>query len=226
MTEVEPNTPAAAAGLKVGDRIVALDGALLINGDFLMNELAKRTSDDEVSLRLVRDGALITSDVSLRSNAANAIAGANGQPTKAAAAKPTGAGAGLQGIGSMLGGLLGGAKANKPANKKPEKVVEDEMAFGDDEPIRQVGFEEKAEVVNPLDQPTPAKDADGLSDDPPSLDAIELPTGQAAPIELIPPTRPTTSELAEQLRSEIRRLQQQLQELEAKPAEKAAKKKE
>jgi serine protease Do len=52
---VVPRSPAAAAGMRVGDLIVSLDGSTVRDGGELLRLLAKRQAGDKVEVRLLRD---------------------------------------------------------------------------------------------------------------------------------------------------------------------------
>jgi regulator of sigma E protease len=53
--QLEPNTPAAKAGLKEDDRIVALDGKPLVSIEAMIERL-QQTKDNPVDLTVIRDG--------------------------------------------------------------------------------------------------------------------------------------------------------------------------
>lgn len=190
ITKVLPNTPAAAARLKKGDRIVSVGGSLIANSVALLDKL-ERNDRDELTLRIVREGVLVDADVNLVASTA-----VSGEPTPATpkAAAPSA----LNGIGSAIGGLFGGGK---PSQAKPKQAGSDKEGA-----VRQVGFDEEPEVVDPLQDEFSPRDR-GLDDDPPSLDELELPAGKVEPI-------PSDSEekTIEQLKDEIRRLKEALDE--------------
>ncbi len=192
VANVTENSPAAAAGLRVGDRIVSFDGRLLASNTF-SREFSNLKVGDEITLQVVRNGKLISADVKMI------------DPTTLAKTETkqqtAGEGSIMGGIGSMLGGLLGGR-----TNSKPESSAQDEMAFDDDEPVQRVGFE--AEIERKQQE---------LTGDPPSLETVELPTGVATPIELNTPPQqqPKPQSSDEELRERIRRLEQQLKDLKA-----------
>ena len=96
------------------------------------------------------------------------------------------------------------------------------MELGDEEPIRQVGFDEETEVVNPFKRPPPTEPPFGLSDDPPSLEKLELPEEKTAPTEKTE-AQQLAEKAAEKLREEIRVLEERLKNLEAQKAAKSAK---
>jgi len=55
VAEVVPGSPAAAAGVRIGDVIIALDNQDIRNGSQLLQTLAKRNAGDTVRLRVARD---------------------------------------------------------------------------------------------------------------------------------------------------------------------------
>src|SRR6478609_2931688 len=56
VTSVGDGTPAAAAGLEVGDVIVAVNGQRVESADSLVGHVREKSKDDEVTLTVLRDG--------------------------------------------------------------------------------------------------------------------------------------------------------------------------
>ena len=63
--DVLPGSPAAAAGMHAGDRVVALDGRAIDQPMRLQNALAVLPAGSKVALKVVRDGAELTLEVVL-----------------------------------------------------------------------------------------------------------------------------------------------------------------
>ena len=55
--EVQPNSPAAKAGLRVGDLVVAIDGKAVESYDELASQIRSHKPGDKVTLKVVRDGS-------------------------------------------------------------------------------------------------------------------------------------------------------------------------
>lgn len=209
VTEVNPGTASAAAGLEVGDRIVSLDGEFIADASALRNRLARLTDVELLSLQLVRKGELINKDLQTVQPAPRGAGGASG----------SGSSSFEEGIGAMLSGLLGGQPAvSEPRNKDQPRDVsaeKDVMSLGDEQKVRRVGFDERTNVN---DLPAKGDLADGpisLTDDPPSLDVLELPLpSEIDPVNRTSNTRAETLKAVEEIRREIRRLEARLRALE------------
>jgi membrane-associated protease RseP (regulator of RpoE activity) len=187
VANVVSDSPADSAGIKKGDRIVSINGRLLMDSAALNRQLDGRTAGEQFTIQLVRDAKLIAAEVQYNTAEANALAKSDAEKAKA-----TGGGDSITGgIGSMLGGLFGSKKAIPSAS-------DDEMAFDDAEPIQPVTFEA------PAKKDAPAKPA--KKSDPPSLELMELPAGNAEPAK-------DTSK--QQLRSRIDALEAELNQLKA-----------
>ena len=75
---VEDGSPAARAGLRIGDVIVALDGETIADATSLTTRLARRQPGDEVRLTVVREGA--RRDVTVRLGEFDRPAGGRATP--------------------------------------------------------------------------------------------------------------------------------------------------
>ena len=64
---VAPGSPAAAAGVRVGDVILTLDGSSIPDANKLLQVLAKRQPGDKVKLGLLRDRKTLEVEVVLAS---------------------------------------------------------------------------------------------------------------------------------------------------------------
>jgi putative serine protease PepD len=56
VVQVQPGSPAATAGLKAGDEIIAVDGESVNSSESLVAQIRERAVGDSVTLTLVRDG--------------------------------------------------------------------------------------------------------------------------------------------------------------------------
>ncbi|MGN6611642.1 MAG: S1C family serine protease [Angustibacter sp.] len=56
VVQVQPGSPAATAGLKAGDAIIAVDGESVNSSESLVAQIRERAAGDTVKLTLVRDG--------------------------------------------------------------------------------------------------------------------------------------------------------------------------
>jgi serine protease Do len=64
---VAPNSPAAAAGIRIGDLILNVDGSPIHDASKLLQVLAKRQPGDHVKLGILRDRRMLEVDVTLAS---------------------------------------------------------------------------------------------------------------------------------------------------------------
>lgn len=114
VTAVAPRSPADVAGVKAGDRIVAVDGRLVNSVQDLVGELARFEPGQKLKLQYSRGDRLETADVALatRDQIAQASAEAT-EPAKTAVTPntketPSGNKSILGGLGSALGGIFAG----------------------------------------------------------------------------------------------------------------------
>jgi|688.fasta_scaffold41376_3 hypothetical protein len=129
VTAVAPRSPADVAGVKAGDRIVAVDGRLVNSVQDLVGELARFEPGQKLKIQYSRGDRLDTADVALatRDQIAQASAAAT-EPAKTAATPnttqtPGGNKSILGGLGSALGGLLAG-KGNGATTEPTNPPVE------------------------------------------------------------------------------------------------------
>ncbi|MBV9339380.1 MAG: Do family serine endopeptidase [Acidobacteria bacterium] len=85
VTEVEPDSPAGKAGLKVGDVITELDGAAVDNAGQLQVEVGQKRPGTTIRLNVFRDGKSVTLPVTLdamrdRENGSQNESSAKGKP--------------------------------------------------------------------------------------------------------------------------------------------------
>lgn len=141
ISSVQPNSPAAAAGLKPGDRVVAIDGRLVNSVDDLLRQLDRWEPNRKWAVQVSRDDRLQTAQLSSENPeaiAGTAAAGATGSD-RPGPGQPTGGNRSiLGGFGAALGGLLG--NRNQPAGPP-----------ADDANGAPVAASERAAAVAPLD---------------------------------------------------------------------------
>lgn len=167
--EIQPNSPAAAAGLKPDDRIVAIDGRLVNSVDDLVRQLETWEPTRNLAVQVSRNDRLHTARLS--SASPDAIAGsAAGEPgvNRAASGQtPGGNRSILGGFGAAIGGLLG--NRNQPA-----EVVATDAAV--------TTAEDAGTAVDPAAALTP-------------IDSAPLATSQPEPIAApLPEPRPESDE--------------------------------
>ncbi len=71
VTSVDPGTPAAGAGIKVGDVIVAVDEVAIVSADALFANIRERTVGDTVQITLMRNGTRETIQAKLATRPAS-----------------------------------------------------------------------------------------------------------------------------------------------------------
>jgi membrane-associated protease RseP (regulator of RpoE activity) len=193
VTDIQKNSLASNSGLKRGDRIVSVNGRLLISAEALQQTLGSSDKETAIGLRMVRNGQLLSAKID--PNRTSAQAGSLAAGDKDTSAKENKSV--LGGVGAIFGELLSG--------KSKQKSV-DEMALGDDEGVRQVDFE--SDVQANVDSKK--------STDPLSLEALEPPAGDDDQlVELVPPKQAVKKSIV-QLQKKIEALQEQLRVIEEK----------
>ncbi len=220
VVSVKPDSSAQQAGLKVGDRIVSVDGRMVEGTDGLIREVSQRKPGSTVSVQLVREDQLIVSRVRL-TDPTTAAKTADEPENISSEQKVADAGASiLGGVASKLGGLLATpddsevdllpppaqastpqpkAAAAKPVVGKQPASGGDALAFGDDEPIDQVIFDAFPVGAEELDGPRETE---------------ELPSSQP------PKKTESEAERIKRLEAEVRRLKEKLETLEESSDEK------
>lgn len=106
---VQPNSPAAAAGLKPDDRIVAIDGRLVNSVDDLLRQLDSWEPTRNLAVQVSRNDQLHTARLSSVSPdvIAGSAASQSGANRPASGQTPGGSRSIFGGLGATLGGLLG-----------------------------------------------------------------------------------------------------------------------
>ncbi len=205
VTEIQPDSPASLSGLETGDRIVAVDGKLLIDAEALQRTLRGQPAGAAIRLSMVRDGKLMSAKIDPNGQAASndslIIAGGE-SPKNSAANSPLNEGTSLKGLGAALGSLLRG---------KPKSQPVDQRALGEDEGVRQADFE--ADTTKPVQLPENNDPLALETLEPPSVDQTkELDQSQQSVSNL-----KDSQKTPEQLRKEIAELEQRLKELLEQP---------
>jgi S1-C subfamily serine protease len=65
VTEISPDSPAADAGLEVGDVIVGIDGQSISSAAEVVEAIRNRQEGDEITIEYERDGRKRTTDATL-----------------------------------------------------------------------------------------------------------------------------------------------------------------
>jgi membrane-associated protease RseP (regulator of RpoE activity) len=200
VTAVAPRSPADVAGVKAGDRIVAVDGRLVNSVQDLVGELARFEPGQKLKLQYSRGDRLDTADVALatRDQIAQASAAATEPPKTAETPNTTETPSGnksiLGGLGSALGGLLAG-KGNGATTDKSKAAEQPTDA-------KSTVVEKTVDATQPNATPAPPKpgntppvssvpapDATPLGVDPLPLEVDPTPLEQLKP-EPLPATAP------------------------------------
>ncbi len=205
VTAVAPRSPADVAGVKAGDRIVAVDGRLVNSVQDLVGELARFEPGQKLKLQYSRGDRLDTADVALatRDQIAQASAEAT-EPAKTAATPnttqtPGGNKSILGGLGSALGGLLAG-KGNGATTDKSKAA--DALTDAKSTDVEKTADATQPNPTQPNATPAPPKpgntppvtsvpapDATPLTVDPRPLEVDPTPLEQLKP-EPLPATAP------------------------------------
>jgi membrane-associated protease RseP (regulator of RpoE activity) len=184
-----------AAGIRQGDLVVAVDGRIVNTVDDLVARLRRLSPGDNVNLRIVRDGKLLTANTVLagvggkldaatyaqvRQAAGLAVSpeitAANSRATKSTgnseAAQPSSS---LGGLGRIVGGWLGGGSGGT-ANSNPSSAAQPAAA---ETPSNSPAAAAEDELPPPapqpsqVDEPNVAPELDGSSDSLPPPAAFE-----------------------------------------------------
>lgn len=191
VTAVAPRSPADVAGMKAGDRIVAIDGRLVNSVQDLVGELNRFEPGQKLKLQYSRGDRLETAEVALATR--DQIAQASAASTETTETPKTAAAAGgnksiLGGLGSALGGILAGkgngaatdkSKGADAANPNPNP---NPTATNEPPPPPQPGNTPPVTSI-------PAPDATPLGVDPLPLEVDPTPLEQLKP-EPLPATAP------------------------------------
>ena len=172
VTGVQENSIAANSGLKTGDRIVAIDGRLLVSAEALQQSLGQRSDNKRIGIRMVRDGKLLSTNIdpAAKPTVTDSLATDINAPAPSAENRSV-----LGGVGALFGELLNPKRKSKPATGI---ASDDEMALGDDNEVQQVDFEADVKA-KPKRQSNPL-----------SLEELEpKPIGEEDSVELLPPQR-------------------------------------
>ncbi|QDV45193.1 serine endoprotease [Stieleria neptunia] len=116
--EIQPGSPADKAGLKVEDRIVAIDSKMVSDTQRLFDLLTLASTNAPVDLQLIRDNRLVNATLSLGSDDGPAVAG---QATDATGSTPAPSESLVGGLGSVLGGMFG---QTAPSSQTPSNTTD------------------------------------------------------------------------------------------------------
>ena len=154
VTRVRKGTLAFLNGLRVGDRIVSFEGRMIADIDAFKREISSVDPGDSLVLGLVRDGKLISKSI-----ATDEAASKMAQDELVAKVEQKSSSGGLtSGLRSVFGGLLGaGSDTSSPPQETEEPAeqqvrpatFDDNMAFGDNEPIHQSIFSKNRSEPTP-----------------------------------------------------------------------------
>ena len=215
ISSVVPGSSAAAAGLRVGDRIVSINGRLMRDEPTFQREFSRHAPGDELSINAVRDETLNTYDVVLSSGTASTRGGlaqsdaASSDSRAPDATGPDATGPGnvlgnparggsvLGGLGSVFGGLFGGSAENIRA----ESIRTGDNRTGDN----RNGADSEDPAEDPLElgdgesiqrvgfEEEIKSDAQPLVSDPPSVEELTPPVAKPLSDSLTPSRSESTN---------------------------------
>ncbi|MEM1068026.1 MAG: PDZ domain-containing protein [Planctomycetota bacterium] len=185
VSDVQSDSISQSAGIRAGDRIVAVDGRMVSSRDMLTEGLSQMDADNAVSLKLVRGQSLVVAELS------PTLKPSKEQATEA----PSSA---LGGFGSMLNGFFGGASGEGDAKPSDvEQANENAVTPSDGKTVEQTGFSNESNRL-----PLPS-----LANDPPSLLPLVEPDRKQQLEDL--------KRRKQEIQLELQRLQRQIKELES-----------
>jgi hypothetical protein len=120
VSEVQPDSAAAVAGVVVGDLIVGIDGSVITSVRDLTEQLNRYEPGDDIQLQFVRDDQLMIADISLAG-----VDGVAARPRPNAAPRLPGTASPsiVSGLGAAIGGLFGGPPVRQP-DRQPDRQPE------------------------------------------------------------------------------------------------------
>jgi len=153
VSEVQPDSAAAVAGIAVGDLIVSVDGRVVTSVRDLTDQLSGYKPGDEARFQITREERLLTADVTLAGPDGIALR----RPETSAAGRPTATGSPsiMNGLGAAIGGLFGGPAnpANAAAPQAPSAEAAENSPSISPETVRN-------SLPESLPPPAPEKDED------------------------------------------------------------------
>ncbi len=167
--KVDPDSPAAIAGIRTDDRIVAVEGRVVRGSADLQREIDRLEPGRTVTLQAVRGGAFVEVDATLtkpsRTAAQNPSATPDDQPSPDTAdsnepsdsKEPSSSKNWAQSLGSAVGGLFGGT-ATKPSETSSSQDSEEQPTKGDKTP-KESPASDSADDRKPAAEELPAPSA-------------------------------------------------------------------
>jgi hypothetical protein len=126
VSEVQPDSAAAVAGIVVGDLIVGVDGRVITSVRDLTEQLTRYEPGDQIELQLVRDDRLMVTELSLAGadGLATSRSPANRPRTPSSGTPTAGSPSIVSGLGAAIGGLFGGSAGRSPEPQTPAPATE------------------------------------------------------------------------------------------------------